>query len=269
MTLNEATERLLKAGVPDARYDARVLFAKALGLSMGELIDPTHDYAELKLCEYIERRSKREPLQYIIGEVGFYRESYSVTPDVLIPRADTECLVDYAVKNIPEGESFIDLCTGSGCIAISTLKNTRGTTAEAVDISPGAISVAKANAEKNGVSERLTLTVADVMKYELSGEYYAVLSNPPYVKDGVYDTLDAEVLAEPKAAFVGGADGGDFYRRLIPLAKKLIKPEGFIALEIGYDQSELITSLANKHRLSSVIIKDLGGNPRCAVLRKV
>lgn len=269
MTLNEATARLLQAGIADARYDARALFAHALGLSRGELIDPERDYPSELLTEYIIRREGREPLQYIIGEVGFYRESYSVTPDVLIPRADTECLVDYAVKNIPEGESFLDLCTGSGCIAISTLKNTRGTTAAAVDISEGALSVARKNAEKNGVSKRLTLTLADVMEYEPHSEYYAVLSNPPYVKDEVYPTLDAEIFAEPKAAFVGGADGGDFYRGLIPLAKGLIKPSGFIALEIGYDQSELITELAKKYGLKAEILLDLGDNPRCAILRKV
>ncbi len=269
MTLNEATERLLRAGINDARYDARALFAHALGLSGSEIIDPSKDYVSDTLEECILRRERHEPLQYIVGEVGFYREVYSVSPDVLIPRADTECLVDYAVKNIPEGENFLDLCTGSGCIAISTLKNTHGTTAEAVDISKGALSVARKNAEKNGVSERLTLTLTDVMEYQPHGKYYAVLSNPPYVKDEVYPTLETEIFAEPKAAFVGGADGGDFYRRIVPLAKRLIKPSGFIALEIGYDQSELITELADKYGLWLEILSDLGGNPRCAILRLV
>lgn len=269
MTLKEATDRLTRAGVSDARYDARALFAHVLGLSPSELLDPFCDYTSDALEAAISRRESREPLQYIIGEVGFYRESYIVTPDVLIPRADTECLVDFAVRNIPEGESFLDLCTGSGCIAISTLKNTRGTTAEAVDISKAALGVARQNAERNGVSERLSFTHADVMDYSPTGSFYAVLSNPPYVKDDVYQTLDAEIFAEPKAAFVGGDDGGDFYRRLVPLAKSLIKPEGFIALEIGYDQSELIEGLSREWGLNLEIIRDLGGNPRCAVLRKV
>ena len=116
--------------------------------------------------------------------------------------------------------------------------------------------------------DRLTLTHADIMEYEPCGEYFAVLSNPPYIKNEVYQALDEEIFSEPRCAFVGGEDGGDFYRRLVPLAKRLVKPEGFIALEIGYDQSELIRGLAEEHGLNIKIISDLGGNPRCAILIK-
>ena len=147
MTLKSAIELLKQAKIDSPEYDARELFKLFIPLPTlsSECDDP-------RLISMLERRADREPLQYIIGEVGFYREVYRVTPDCLIPRSDTEILVDYAVKNIPRGESFLDLCTGSGCVAISTLCNTRDTRAVAVDISDGALKVAKENAEKNCVS---------------------------------------------------------------------------------------------------------------------
>jgi release factor glutamine methyltransferase len=215
----------------------------------------------------VERRSAREPLQYIIGRVGFYREEYKVTPDVLIPRADTEHLVDYAVKHIPEGERFLDLCCGSGCVGISTLSNTKNTTAALVDVSPAALAVARENAEACLVSERAEFILGDITKSIPEDEVYAVLSNPPYVARSVYEALEPEIGYEPKIAFVGGEDGGDFYRLIVPMAKRVIKKEGFIALEIGYDQAALLKSLADEHTMSLEIIKDYSGNDRVAILK--
>jgi release factor glutamine methyltransferase len=189
---------------------------------------------------------------------------------VLIPRADTEHLVDFAVRNIPSGELFIDLCTGSGCVAISTLKNTKNTSALAVDISPDALKVAAENAEANGVSERLTLIEGDAMSEDWlpNTRPFAILSNPPYVSEAAYAALEPEIYREPKCAFVGGSDGGDFYRAIIPMAARVIKDEGFAALEIGYDQAELIRSIAGECGLCSEIIKDYSGLDRVAVIRK-
>jgi release factor glutamine methyltransferase len=180
-------------------------------------------------------------------------------------------LVDYAVKHMPEGARFADLCTGSGCIAVSTLKNTRGTRALAVDISEGALAVAARNAELNSVGDRLELARMDIMRSgeELIGRgIFAVLSNPPYIAEQVYRGLEPELFAEPRIALVGGADGGDFYRRLVPLALSVIDPRGFVALEIGYDQAELLRGLAAESGADIEIIKDLGGNDRVAVLRR-
>ena len=154
MKLREAIEILKCAGVENPRYDARELFIRIGKMKAAELLSPDAECDSCELESAIERRRKREPLQYIIGEVDFYRESYKVTPDCLIPRQDTEILVDYAVKHIPEKATFLDLGTGSGCIAISTLKNTKKTKAFAVDISEAALNLARYNAEKNGVHER-------------------------------------------------------------------------------------------------------------------
>lgn len=266
MKLAEVAERLAAAGIESARHDARELFCAFGGYS--GYIPPDAECDTDELSDAVSRREKREPLQYIVGKVGFYREEYMVNESVLIPRADTEHLVDYAVKHIPEGESFIDLCTGSGCVAISTLKNTTDTTATAIDISQGALEVARENARLNGVFDRITVKEGNVL--EPLGEphsYFAVLSNPPYVTEAAYAELAQEIYREPRLAFVGGEDGGDFYRAIIPEAQKMIKPEGFIALEIGYDQRELILALAAAHGMRAEIIRDYSGNDRVAVLR--
>ena len=264
MTLKEAIEILKAAGVQSADYDARELFRfYRPGVVM---LNTECDSPEL--LSAIKRRANREPLQYIIGEVGFYRESYKVTPDCLIPRPDTETLVDYAVKNIPEGEAFLDLCTGSGCVAISTLKNTKDTTAIAVDISGGALAVATENAFINGVADRIHFRLADLTREVIDEPVFAVLSNPPYVTDSAYESLEKEIYHEPKEAFVGGDDGGDFYRKLTPIYKEFIAEKGFIAYEIGYDQADLLCEIAESCDMTCEILKDLSGNDRVAVLRR-
>jgi len=263
MTLKEAIEKLRKAGIESASYDARELFK----LYCREPIMMNTECDCPELLSAIDRRKKREPLQYIVGEVGFYRESYIVSPDCLIPRPDTEILVDYAVKNLPEGATFIDLCTGSGCVAISTLKNTKNTNAIAVDISGGALAIATRNAHRNGVEKRIHFRLADLMCEVINEPVFAVLSNPPYVADSVYEDLAEEIYHEPKEAFVGGDDGGDFYRKLTPIYKNMIAEDGFIAYEIGYDQADLLRKIATDCQMSCEILKDLSGNNRVAVLK--
>lgn len=267
MTLTEVKKRLKDADIPDYDYDARELFLAFSGLSLREAqCGADSDSRELKAA--LERRLNREPLQYILGEVGFYREIYSVNEAVLIPRPDTEHLVDYAVKNLPSGSAVLDVCSGSGCVGISTVKNTRDTRATLVDISEAALSVADENARKNGVSDRIDYIHMDIMSDFPDGKYYAVLSNPPYVSDEVYPTLASEIMHEPKIAFVGGADGGDFYRRILPLAIESIEDGGFVAFEIGYDQRELMLGLASEYSLDLEIIKDYAALDRVAVFRK-
>ena len=266
ITLKEAIDALRDAGVPSPEYDAKELFRTFA--NTGEPITQRSASDSPELRSAIERRVAREPLQYIIGTVGFYREEYKVTPDCLIPRSDTEILVDYAVKHIPSGERFADLCSGSGCIGISTLKNTTGTACDSYDISDGAIALTRENAKINGVSDRITVIKKDLLAEDIDGEYFAVLSNPPYIPREVYESLEAEIFSEPKIAFVGGESGLVFYERLIPVCKKIIKPDGFIAFEIGYDQAQSIKALADLHGLECTVIKDYSGNDRVAVLKK-
>ncbi|MBQ7363178.1 MAG: peptide chain release factor N(5)-glutamine methyltransferase [Clostridia bacterium] len=268
MTLGEAIEILKRAGVPSPEHDARELFRHAEGLTFGVPIP--HGFNSERALPLIERRRQREPLGYITGEVGFFRESYEVTPEVLIPRPDTEILVEYAVANIPAGERFADLCTGSGCIAVSTLKNTKNTTALAVDISEGALAVAERNAKRAGVRERLTLSVCDLLSENIheDGKFFAVLSNPPYVTTEEYKGLEPEIYREPSGAFLGGEDGTVFYKRLLPLSLSLIKSGGFIAFEIGAYQSDAIIGLAESYGLPATILRDYSGHDRVAIIKK-
>lgn len=268
MTLNQAAEILRNAGVEAPLHDAREIFKHIGGLSHEELIFRDASCENPEVEKAVKLRAERHPLQYIIGSVDFYRESYTVTPDVLIPRSDTELLVDYAVKNLPSGSHFIDLCTGSGCVAISTLNNTINTTATAVDISKKALDVAKKNAKRNSVESRLSFVELDVMKRSLDEPFFALLSNPPYVTNEEYEKLEKEIFCEPKIAFLGGDDGMDFYRVITKTYMNRLEKCGFIAYEIGYDQREAIISIAKECRMRCEILKDLAGNDRVAVLRK-
>lgn len=268
MTLKEAKEMLSGAGIENAGFEAKLLFSHFSEYSDFELLDPELSSASAELSDAVKRRASREPLQYILGSVGFYREEYLVTPDCLIPRPDTEILVDCAARNIPEGKSFLDLCTGTGCVAISTLKNTKNTTALAVDISDGALAVAEKNARLNSVSDRITFQKADVLSEDIGGRFYALLSNPPYVTPKEYEKSEPEIFSEPKIAFIGGDDGLLFYREITERYKNKIEEGGFIAFEIGYLQGDALREIGKDNGFSVEIIKDYSNNDRVALLRK-
>ncbi len=267
MKLGEAIALLRSAGVPTPEYDARELFRRIGGLPANRPLPTDTECDRPELSEAIGRRALREPLQYIIGEVGFYRELYKVTPDVLIPRQDTEHLVEAAVKRLPRGAKILDLCTGSGCVAISTVKNTEQTSAVATDISEAALKTARENAELNGVSERIEFRRADALGEKTDGSFYAILSNPPYVTESAYSALEDEIYFEPRAAFVADENGLIFYKRILEEYRDSLEDGGFFAFEIGFDQGPALAELAEKNALSCEIIKDYSGLDRVALLR--
>ena len=205
-------------------------------------------------------------MQYIIGRWEFYREEYFVSPDCLIPRSDTEILVDYLVKHLPQNASFLDLCTGSGCIAISTAKNRPDTTALACDISDGALALAKKNALHNRV--QIEFFKADVkMPSATDKKFDCIVSNPPYIPSAVVDTLEEELFHEPRIALDGGDDGMDFYRSIVENYSGNLKEGGFFAFEMGYDQKNAISALADEYGFAVTHINDYGGNFRVAILK--
>lgn len=268
--VSQLVEIFHQAGIENAGFEAKVLFGKFGGFSKNTMIFGNDKSSEPALFDAVRRRLDGDPLDYILGDSAFYRETYTVTPAVLIPRQDTEILVDFAVKNIPNGGRFLDLCTGSGCIAISTLRNTKNTSAIAVDISPAAVEVALENkgryrAELDG---RLDIICADALTFNVDDQFDAILSNPPYIVENVYDSLQIEVKREPKIALIGGGDdGADFYRAITSRYKNRLKPDGFIAYEIGYDQAAPLYEIAEREGMSCRIIKDYSGNDRVAVLK--
>lgn len=225
------------------------------------------------------RVEEGEPLAYVIGEWYFWRQTYRVSPQVLIPRADTEHLVEQLIKLLPEGGKFLDICTGSGCIAISALCDRPDATADAVEISAGAVEIAEYNAEKYGISNRCRIFCSDATteaclerlcrENGADAEIYDIIvSNPPYIQSDIIDTLSVQVKAEPHGALDGGADGMDFYRAFLSLYPPLLKKSGVILFEIGYDQAELIKEAAISAGASEcTILRDFGGNDRVAVIR--
>lgn len=272
MRLTEAAARLRAAGIENEIYEARLLFSHFGGLAPSMLYGRDAEAEDARIEPYLLRRERHEPMAYILGEQGFYRESYLVSPETLIPREDTEILVDDAVRRLPKGARFADLCTGSGCIALSVLNNTEGTTAVAVDLSEGALKVARKNAERLGLSDRARFAQADVLSDALSevlssdAPFDAILCNPPYIPREVYETLAPEIFFEPESAFVGEEEGMIFYRVLISALRPMLKAGGFLSFEIGYDQAERMRALAQESGYDAEILKDLSGNSRVALL---
>ncbi len=213
---------------------------------------------------------KREagiPLQYILGEAWFYGYNLAVSSNCLIPQPDTEHLVALALTHIIEGNRVVDLCTGSGCIAISILKETAGVTAVAADISSAALDIAQKNADRHSVADRIKFIETDLMHCDMApivGDADIILSNPPYINTDVIPTLSAEVRHEPAIALDGGADGMDFYRHFINTIPPVMKDTAKILFEIGYDQGEKISGLCADSGLKCKLHKDFGGNFRVA-----
>jgi release factor glutamine methyltransferase len=263
MTYRALIQTLSAAKIPDAGTDARLLLSHFFGADAASILaHPDRDYESEAFAKALARRIRREPLQHILGEAYFFGNRFFVSPDCLIPRADTEILVEEACRVLPEGAHFADLCTGSGCIALSVLLARPDTTALLVDISSAALAVAKRNAEALGVSDRATFLLADVLTEELSLPAY-ILSNPPYIESGVIPTLAPELAHEPAIALDGGEDGLLFYRQMIAR----FSPALFL-FEIGYDQGEALPPLGEARGYATKIRKDLGGCDRLAILKK-
>ena len=219
----------------------------------------------------LQKREKHFPLQYIIGQWDFYRQTYIVDENCLIPRSDTEILVEKAIELLPNDSHFLDLCTGSGCIAISTLAEREDTSAVMVDKYPKTLELACKNATLNGVEKRVEAKLFDVLLEEnsLSGfEFDAILSNPPYIRPEVIEELTLEVKHEPYVALYGGEDGLIFYNKIIKDYSKFLKKDGFMIFEIGFDQANDLKRISGENGFSCEIFKDYGGNDRVALLKK-
>ena len=216
------------------------------------------------------RLSKNEPLAYILGETVFFDEYYYVTPATLIPRPDTERVVEWVLKLLPPKGTLMDLCCGSGCIGISSLVHSENTEGVLVDISEDALAVAQKNAARNNVQTRVRFVRSDLTKDVFLAEdarFDVIVSNPPYVKSDVVDTLEPECGYEPRIAFDGGSDGMVFYRAIVQHFAKHLKENGCFVFEIGYDQGVDISNLASDCGFDCQIYKDYGKNDRVAVLR--
>ncbi|MBE6619447.1 MAG: peptide chain release factor N(5)-glutamine methyltransferase [Ruminococcaceae bacterium] len=206
---------------------------------------------------------------YIIGEWYFWRHIFKLNKDCLIPRPDTECVVEKAIADLPQNAVFADLCTGSGCIALSILSERSDLTALAFDISEGALSAARENAEMLGLSDRISFIRCDLLSEDpLENRLFdAIISNPPYIRAAVVDA-SPDLSCEPRIALDGGEDGLVFYRRFVRDFAKNLKENGEFIFEIGFDQRDSVTSIAEESALSCKVTRDYGSNDRVAVIKK-
>lgn len=265
------------AGIANARREAGSLLTYAIDRDRGYLITHTDDLLTHERVEafrsFIARRAAGEPLQYITGHQEFYKLDFEVTPDVLIPRPETELVIEIATELLRDApEAFLaDIGTGSGCIAISLLHNFPGVQALATDVSPAALLLAKKNAERHGVLERLTLVPSDCFSHvDAQLTFSLILSNPPYVADQEIETLQTEVREhEPRTALSGGSDGLDVIRRLLCEAPRFLRAGGHFVFEIGFGQSEAVRKLSDPNVWNVVEIRqDLQAIPRVVVLER-
>ena len=277
--VREAAEALGAAGVEEARREAGSLAGFVTGRDRTFLL--THDDARLSARELarlraaVERRAAGEPLQYITGRQEFYGLEFEVTPDVLIPRPETELLVETALgllRGTP-APLVCDVGTGSGCVAVSLLHERRDARAYALDISQPALRVAARNAARHGVSERFTPLLSDCFDRlrcgpETPPRFDAILSNPPYVAEDELATLQREVREhEPRQALTPGGDGLSVIRRLVAEAPEFLKPGGRLLFEIGFGQHESVRALVDPRVWTLLAVReDLQGIPRTFAL---
>jgi release factor glutamine methyltransferase len=277
--LREAASELDRAGVPEARREAGSLLSFILGKDRTFLIshadDSVHESSFVRLREFVERRAAGEPLQYITGVQDFYGREFRVTPDVLIPRPETELLVEAALQIVGEtgAAPFIcDVGTGSGCIAVTLLCEIVNARAVLIDKSPPALEIANFNAQNLSVADRTYFVVSDCFNSLDSRDYEfdLIVSNPPYVAEAALVGLQREVRNhEPLVALSPGGDGLSVIRRLIDEGPAFIKPNGHLLMEIGFDQGEAVENLINGSAWSLREIRpDLQGIPRIVVLQK-
>ena len=208
----------------------------------------------------LRRRLASEPVQYITGVQEFFGLQFEVTPDVLIPRPETEHLVEAALERISPEARIVDVGTGSGAIAIALAHALPRSLVTAVDLYPATLEVARRNAQRHGVAERVTFLQSDLLAKAGSAEFDVVVSNPPYIADA--EVLEPQVADyEPRSALYAGSTGLEIYERLIPQARRVLKPQGWLLMEIGYGQQAGVTALLDRWD-ALTFVPDLQGIPR-------
>lgn len=258
-------DRLEKAGIQEAALDARLLLEEVCGTDRNTLLvhgdRAVTEEEETQFRIFIERRSTHEPLQQITGWQEFMGLRFSVTEDVLVPRQDTETLVEEVMRYLRDGMEILDVCTGSGCILLSLLRYSNGCRGVGCDISAKALAVAAQNAKELGISAQF---IQSDLFESIEGRFEYIVSNPPYIRKDMIPTLMEEVRDhEPLIALDGGEDGLDFYRKITREATEHLYSGGMLFFEIGYDQGEAVKLLMEEEGYEEVTVsQDLAGLDR-------
>jgi len=271
--LRNGAELLRNANIASPRREARLLLAHALGVSANELISPRFNVGWAKADEYsrlVERRCKREPLAYITGRKEFWSLEFVVSPAVLIPRPESETLVETAVRKFPSSDqalNVLDLGTGSGCLLLAFLSERPAAHGLGTDRSDSAVAVAAQNARSLSLNHRVQFETGNWL-HGVSGRFDIVFANPPYIATGELQDLPPDVRFEPVHALDGGRDGLDAYRQIVAGLPPLLAPCAMTFLEIGQGQAEAVCAI---FRAAGFTVDatdcDLAGIPRCVALR--
>ncbi len=266
--LRQIVSTLRENGNDNPVFEAHSILRNVLKLSATDLVlmheKKVTKGQEEKILAYCKRRISGEPLQYILGTQEFMSLEFKVTPNVLIPRADTETLVEYVIdRHKDKGFSLLDIGTGSGCIPLSVAAHCPRALVRGVDVSPDALKIAEENCKKLTLSHRADFSLCDIMSEIPKGRYDVVTSNPPYIESGIIPTLQTEVKDfEPHLALDGGEDGLMFYRRICHIAPMLLNKGGMLIFEIGFEQGQAVVQLMEQAFDDVKIIKDIPGNDR-------
>ena len=274
--LANATKILKSASIKSSKLDCEVLLSNVLKINREKMLVNLNKKINhqdfINFNKLINRRVKNEPVAYIVGYKEFWNKKFKVNSDVLIPRPDTEILVEEVIKLIKINSSLniLDIGTGTGCVILSVLNERKKCYGIGLDISKKAINIAKHNAKIQQIKNRIKFINSSIDKFCV-GKYDLIISNPPYIKSGDIKNLDRDVsFYEPETALNGGYDGYSKIREIIYRGSSLIKKKGKLFLEIGYNQkSEVIRILnCNKFYVDKVV-KDLGKNNRCIISTKI
>ena len=274
--LNESNKLLENSSIISAKLDSEILLSKVLKKNRKYLIlNPKEELKKKNIQSFkllIKRRKRGEPIAYLIKEKEFWRQSFYINSDVLIPRPDTELLVEETLKlsNIHSKLNILDIGTGSGCILLSILKERRNFIGTGIDISKKAINVARFNAKMYQLSNRVKFYNSDIDKF-LIGKYDLILSNPPYIRQQELKYLEKDIKGfEPKLALDGGRDGFSKIAKVISKTSELLKRNGKFILEIGFDQkNKTLDILKNNNFYINKVVKDYGKNYRCIISTKI
>ncbi len=266
---NKTKKELEAAGIEDYVFEAKQIIKHITGFSNSEILmnytNQLTEYQSNNLTAIIKQRAIRYPLQYIFGEWAFYGREFYVGPGVLVPRADTETLVDVCLKYLEntENPAVLDLCAGSGCIGITLALEKAGAAVTLVEKFPEAARYAERNIKRLGV-DNVTLICGDVLKGAAGDrEYDLIVSNPPYIPKNEMETVSPEVHYEPETALLGGEDGLDFYRAITAEYKKALKVGGMLAFEVGAGEAAAVEKLLENAGFKEINnAKDLGGISR-------
>lgn len=265
------TRRLAENGIENADWESRALICDQLDLSLGDFLihksDPMDEAASALFEQNISRRCAHVPLQHILGKAYFYGLEFYVSPSVLIPRPETELLVEQALKSLHAGMSVLDLCTGSGCIAITVSTQCPGIKTDASDVSSEALEVARKNADASKAP--VNFIQSDLFE-GITTQYDMILSNPPYISQAEMQTLMPEVKDhDPHLALYGGIDGLDFYKKITANAPAHLNPDGILMMEIGAGQAYDVSTLLKENDFTDIqIIQDLNGLDRIVTGRR-